>query len=186
MTALFVVSASLCLIQGGWIYAKATLAQMLLDLAWDQSLETGISQKPWPWADTHPVAKLKVPSQRQELVVLEGDSGESMAFGPARVSPPSDRVTRTTVIGGHRDTHLAFLQHSKAGDELLLEHADGNQSSFRIKEFLVIDSDIESLLIDWEQESLVLITCYPFETLEAGGPMRYVALAVPAVDQDPV
>ena len=186
LTGIFVFSATLCLMQGGWIYTKAMLVQILLDLTWAQSLESGQSLKPWPWADTHPIARLTIPSQQQDLVVLDGYSGEAMAFGPARISPPAGSTANATVIGGHRDTHLAFLQHSKVGEELLVEFVDGNQSSFLIEEFMIINSEKESLLIDWQQQALVLITCYPFETLDASGPLRYVALALPSRNQDPI
>ncbi|MEQ8800451.1 MAG: hypothetical protein RLP45_00275, partial [Haliea sp.] len=45
----------------GWIHVKAMLAQHLLARAWLESAATGVAQKPWPWADTWPVAVLRVP-----------------------------------------------------------------------------------------------------------------------------
>jgi sortase A len=45
--------------EGLWIYAKAKLAQMLLELSW-RSEQSGRRMRPWPWADTHPVAKLRI------------------------------------------------------------------------------------------------------------------------------
>jgi sortase A len=41
----------------------------------------------------------------------------------------------------------------------------------------VIDSEKSSLLINEEEPNLVLITCYPFNALQAGGRLRYVITA---------
>ena len=59
--ALGLVGAVLAL-QGAWIPAKARIAQVLLELAWQQSLISGGEKtvKPWSWADTWPVARLEV------------------------------------------------------------------------------------------------------------------------------
>ena len=46
---------------GAWIYVKAQLAQVLLQRAWAGTLAGQRDVKPWPWADTWPVARLVVP-----------------------------------------------------------------------------------------------------------------------------
>ena len=47
------VGLALC-VQGLWIPAKAALAQVLLERAFERSVATGRPVKPWPWADTWP------------------------------------------------------------------------------------------------------------------------------------
>ena len=42
--------------EGSWIVAKARLAQYLLQRAWIRALSGEANPKPWPWADTWPVA----------------------------------------------------------------------------------------------------------------------------------
>ena len=67
----------------GLIKAKAGLAPLMLAKAWEQSLASqGRPVKPWPWADTWPVAKLQVPSMGISQFVLAGDTGNALAFGP--------------------------------------------------------------------------------------------------------
>ena len=41
---------------GLWLPAKAELAQHLLSRAWAEAHDEGGAVKPWPWADTWPVA----------------------------------------------------------------------------------------------------------------------------------
>jgi sortase A len=47
---------------GAWIYMKAQLAQVLLQRAWAGTLAGQRHVKPWPWADTWPIARLVVSS----------------------------------------------------------------------------------------------------------------------------
>ena len=47
---------------GLWIQAKAELAQVLLERAWEKTLAGEARARPWPWADTWPVARLRIPS----------------------------------------------------------------------------------------------------------------------------
>src|SRR5215217_9242655 len=62
--------------QGLWIQAKAVLAQILLERAFAQTLATGQAVKPWPWADTWPVARLEAPRLGKSAIVLHGSSGQ--------------------------------------------------------------------------------------------------------------
>ena len=65
------------------IEMKATLAPVLIEKSWSQTLRTGeLAVKPWPWADTWPVGRLQVSALNVDLLVLEGDSGSALAFGP--------------------------------------------------------------------------------------------------------
>jgi hypothetical protein len=93
----------------GVIKAKAWLAPVLIERAWEESLAKSGPVPPWPWADTWPVARLQVPAAGVNLLVLAGDSGNALAFGPghARASAQPGQ-SGTVVIGGHRDTHFAL------------------------------------------------------------------------------
>jgi len=43
------------------MHAKAELAGILVRRAWNQSVQSGRPRAPWPWADTHPVARIRIP-----------------------------------------------------------------------------------------------------------------------------
>jgi len=72
---------------GAWIHAKAQLAQYLLQRAWTRTLEGERDARPWPWADTWPVARLRVPAHGVDLIVLDGVSGRTLAFAPGHGGP---------------------------------------------------------------------------------------------------
>src|SRR5215831_17387222 len=103
--------------RGAWIQAKAVLAQVLIARAWSRTLAGETQVRPWPWADTWPVAHLSVPRLGIDRYVLEGADGSAMAFGPGHAGGTARPGTAgNSVIGGHRDTHLAFLREVKPGD----------------------------------------------------------------------
>lgn len=161
-----------------WITAKAQLAQWLLQRAWGETLELqSESVKPWPWADTWPVARLWVPGQKVDLYVLAGAQGNSLAFGPGHMHGTALPGEGVSVIGGHRDTHFGFLQQVAAGEEILLQTSAGNLVRYRVQSAEVVDSRHQPLLINPHGRGLVLVTCYPFDALSPRGPLRYVIWA---------
>jgi len=165
----------------GLIKAKAWLAPVLIERAWDESLlNSGEPVKPWPWADTWPVARLRVPAEDVDLPVLAGDSGNALAFAPGHTLT-SARLGSAglAVIGGHRDTHFAFLRHLRPGVHLQLQLPDGSWRDYRVDNTAVADTRIQSLRRDGHREILLLVTCYPFDALLANGPLRYVVAALP-------
>jgi sortase A len=162
---------------GAYIHAKAWLAQQLIASAWTRTLEGERAAKPWPWADTWPVARLKVIDRDIDLYVLADASGRSLAFGPGYVSGSAPIGAGNTVIAGHRDTHFAFLRDLQPGDDLEIQTPDGREWRFQVEETHVIDSRTERLRFDDGAATITLLTCYPFDALVPGGPLRYAAVA---------
>ncbi|MCC7327078.1 MAG: class GN sortase [Burkholderiales bacterium] len=163
---------------GLYIHAKAQLAQLLLLAAWDRARSSGAVIRPWPWADTHPVARLTAPAHGVDVLVLAGASGRTLAFGPGHLdgsAQPGD--PGNAVITAHRDTHFRFLKDTAKGDELQVERADGSLRQFRIRESFVADYRELRLPRDTAVPTLTLVTCYPFDALGPGGSLRYVVVA---------
>ncbi len=71
--------------QGAYIHAKAVVAQVLLERAFETTIATGHETKPWSWADTWPVARIEVKRLHASTIVLAGSSGQALAFGPGHV-----------------------------------------------------------------------------------------------------
>ena len=164
--------------QGAYIPAKAWLAQELMQRAWTRAADDSDRQQPWPWADTWPVARLQAKSGAVDLIVLAGGSGRTLAFGPGHLSAsalPGD--SGNSVIAGHRDTHFSFLRDIEIGESLVIERISGRRHLYRVVGIDVVDSRRGSLLLDTDVPHLSLVTCYPFDEAEAGGPLRYVITA---------
>ena len=164
--------------QGAYIHAKAVLAQILLEAAWVDTLNGHKEVKPWPWADTWPVGRLTVPRLGISRIVLAGASGASLAFGPglfSGMSFPGD--SDNTVIAGHRDTHFRFLADLKPGDVITLQLQDALVHDYHITVVRVVHETDSRYLADTEDTSLTLVTCYPFDAIVPGGPLRYLVIA---------
>ena len=175
-TGLWHVSAS------GYMLSKSWLSQILIKLAWQQTLLDKQQHKPWSWADTFPVASLQVPRLAVSSYVLEGSSGRNLAFSATHLSQSGmPGQQKTTVISGHNDSHFGYLQQLLIGDEILLTTVENNIkkiSSYRVSSTQIVDSKKHQLKI-FNRDELLLTTCYPFDSLTAGGHLRYVIHAIP-------
>lgn len=171
------VAGSFLLSDGCWIRVKAVLAQVLLQHAWEETLQTGRVTKAWPWADTWPVARLRMDRLEIDLIVLEGESGEVLAFGPGHL-PASEISGRTgnCILSGHRDTSFSFLQNLTEKDVLSLQIVDGTIHKYQVSEMFTRKAE-RLYLQEVDRAVLTLITCYPFDALNPGTKLRYVVFA---------
>src|SRR5690606_2466574 len=112
----------------------------LLQRAWSETLAGGTRIRPWPWADTWPVARLTAPEHGIDLIVLAGATGRTMAFGPghlagsAAIGDPG-----VAVLAAHRDTHFRFLERLAVGDRFTLQTPDGRRHVYRVQATEIAD-----------------------------------------------
>lgn len=158
---------------GAMIPAKAAVAQILLERAFDRSVVTHRPVKPWPWADMAPVARISVPRLGIDRIVLDTGSGQAMAFGPTLL-PGGAGIGRpgTMVIAAHRDTHFRFLRDLRKGDIIAVVGLDGVGRRYRVTGAEIVRWD-RFALPDPLENALDLVTCYPFDAVRHG-PLRYV------------
>lgn len=184
-----------------WIFGKAQVAQKLIANAWQTTLHAQKTHhaeqpsslqdqvKPWSWADIWPVARLQwLPEQpttsviktgeiKEDLYILSGAHGGALAFGPGHLHGTATPGTGLSVIAGHRDTHFDFLEDVNKNDLLRIQTVQGQWQSYRIQNTEVRHIEQDPLFIDENQDGLLLITCYPFNSLSAGGPYRFIVWA---------
>jgi sortase (surface protein transpeptidase) len=134
----------------GVIAGKAWLAPILIEAAWERRGGADTTQerwdtlsKPWPWADTYPVAKLTILRRAQtgveliaERYILKGADMAALAFGPVRLEGQSEGIG-ADIIFGHRDTHFAVLENIQRGDYLRLETRLGQQIIYQVRDMWV-------------------------------------------------
>jgi sortase A len=154
------------------------VAQALVRHAWRETLAGDGDTRPWPWADTRPVARLLVPGRDVDTFVLAGASGRTLAFGPGHLEgTPRPGEPGNAVVSGHRDTHFSFLRHLARGDEIVVEGPDGRRRRYAVAATRVVDRRDVWVVADAGDTRLTLVTCYPFDAIRPGGPLRYVVIA---------
>ena len=159
---------------GAYIHAKAWLAQVLLERAFDRSVATGQPVKPWSWADTWPVARIEVKRIGASAVVLEGTSGQALAFGPGHLHQTVDAGEQGVAIyAAHRDTHFRFLRDVAIGDVIDVTRSDGKRFRYRADSSAIVRFDASGIDPATQDFQLVLATCWPFDAV-ASGPERYL------------
>jgi sortase A len=174
----FVVIGLASLGYGMYIPVKAQLSQVLLRRAWDSALRGFADAKPWPWADTTAIARMRIDRTGSDFIVLEGANGRALAFAPAhleRSAMPGERGN--CVISAHRDTHFAALKNVRSGDVIHVQNRDGVWTPYRISETRVVDQNDVFVAARTEDAALTLITCWPFDAVVPGGRERYVIRA---------
>ncbi len=162
---------------GLWIPVKAQVAQVLLKRAWHETAVSGKGVKPWPWADTFPVARLEQKRLGVDMIVLYGTNGETLAFGPG-LDPAGGAVGAAghAVLFGHRDTSFSFLQNLKAGDVITIKSPAATRK-YRVVSLTVRKAD--EIYFNMESEGLSLVTCYPFAGSLPHTDRRFVVTALP-------
>ncbi len=97
-------------------------------------------------------------AQRDSVSVAPGDTGNSD-------------------IDGHRDTHFSLLRNLKVGDRLQVETLARGHVRFHVTNVSIVDSRRARVSLDADSPRLTLVTCYPFDAVVPGGPLRWVVTA---------
>ncbi len=166
-----------------YMRSKAELAGILIRHAWQMSIETGVPQRPWPWADTQPVARLKIEKLGYDEIVLEGATPRTLAFGPAHLlSGAGLGEPGNVIIAGHRTSWFKPLEKIAPGDMISIEWLGSKNHlesrNYSVEFVRVVQPKDVSLLLPSYEDRLTMITCYPFG-VSPSSPERFVVRAVP-------
>lgn len=166
---------------GAYMQAKAWLAQVLIEQAWQQALKSPSAKvKPWFYADSYVTAQLNWPKHNKMLTVLAGANGRNLAFAPSQFLPAGELGGKAygnkkgALIAGHNDTHFAFLQNAKVGETFTLQLQSAEVQTYKVTGIEIIHQSQHEFL---QTPGLYLLTCYPFDSLAAGTDLRLLVSA---------
>jgi len=185
LSALILIAGTCLTGRAIYLHAKADLAGLLIRRAWKQSARSGEPHAPWPWADTHPVARLRIPRLNYDEIVLDAATPRTLAFGPARLlSGAALGEPGNLELAGHRDSWFEPLQGVTLGDTIELEWYDTRRSGLRTRTYIVDDIRVVapedvSQLAPTSDDALTLVTCYHFGR-SPRSPQRFMVRALPA------
>lgn len=130
------------------------------------------------------IAALSIPRVQLSAMVLHGSDAQTLQRGPGhleRSALPGD--TGNIVIAGHRDSFFRPLRHIRMADDIFLETRDGHYH-YRVTSVRVVGPRELSVIAPTSEETLTLITCYPFWVL-GHAPDRFVVRAVRVDERRP-
>jgi sortase A len=164
VTALILIAGAGLTSRAMYLHAKAELAGVLIRRAWEQTAHSGESRTPWPWADTHPVARLRIPRLGYDEIVLDAATPRTLAFG-------------------HRTSWFQPLESIAAGDKIQIEWFNARRSAlyertYAVNFIQIVEPQDVTLLEPTSEDALTLITCYPFGR-SPHSPQRYLVRASP-------
>lgn len=120
---------------------------------------------------------LSAPSIGLEAAVFDGATDRNLNLGIARVEGTAKVGERGNLgIAGHRDGYFRALRNIAKGDELQLETVDGDWT-YRVVDIFVVDPDDVYVLEAGTEQTITLITCYPFYFV-GNAPRRFIVRAV--------
>lgn len=181
--SLLILGNLLCL-HASWLPVKAWLSEQLISYSWHQTINLKEKIKPWPWADTYPIAELSFLRLNKNIVVLDGGDPTTLAFSAGAIAPFNQAIsTQPFVVAGHRDSHFSFLKEVLMNDIISLADKYGQSQLYQVEAIDIIDAATGKLPVLADDSPLVLITCYPFNDLgsdvSSTGNERYVITAKP-------
>jgi sortase A len=176
-TVLIITGSLLCL-HASWLPIKGWLSQQLISYSWHQTISSKQKIKPWPWADTYPIAELSFQRLNKQVVVLNGGDPTTLAFSAGAIAPFNQALsTQPFVVAGHRDSHFSFLDEVFMNDIISLADKHGQSQLYQVEAIDIVDASSGELPILADNSQLVLITCYPFSNVSNNSNERYVITA---------
>jgi sortase A len=191
LSALVLIAGTCLTGRATYLHAKADLAGVLIRRAWQQSARSGEPHAPWPWADTHPIARLRIPRLNYDEIVLDAATPRTLAFGAALL-PSGAALGKpgNLVLAGHRTSWFQPLENISQGDTIQIAWFDARRRGLYERGYavdfiqIVAPQNVE-LLAPTSEDVLTLVTCYPFGR-SPHSPLRYMVRASPLGPSHPV
>jgi sortase A len=123
------------------------------------------------------IGEIRIERLGIDAVVTEGDSDAVLDLGPGHLpDTPWMGERGNIVIAGHRDTTFRPLKDVRAGDIITLA-AGSRTTRYRVSTTQIVKPTDVSVLKPGKDNSLTLITCYPFYFI-GHAPKRFIVRAV--------
>lgn len=119
---------------------------------------------------------LEIPALALKVPVYAGNDDVVLDRGAGIISGMAYPHEQGNIgISGHRDGYFRVLKNIAVGDDLLLQTLAGNKH-FVVDSLQVVDKDDTALLQDTDEQTVTLVTCYPFYFV-GNAPRRFVVTA---------
>jgi len=122
------------------------------------------------------LGRIEIPRLGVKIAILEGTSARTLRLGVGHIKGtalPGEQGN--SGIAGHRDTFFRSLKGIRTKDEIRIQSAAGN-ARYQVDWVRVVAPDDTGVLGSADENSITLITCYPFDLIGAA-PERFAVHA---------
>tara|TARA_B100001250_G_scaffold412215_1_gene442837 strand:+ start:1535 stop:2095 length:561 start_codon:yes stop_codon:yes gene_type:complete len=168
------VTAIFILLKPVFFYVKGFIIQNKLEYEWTQT----IKNKKININDNliYPIGRININEVDLSSIITGGDLKKSLEVSIGHIPYTSKPGELGNVcLAGHRDTFFKKLEHVEIDDIIEIEHLKGT-NEYKVQDIKIIQPDETNYLYESNEETLTLITCYPFEYL-GNAPLRYIVIA---------
>ena len=129
-----------------------------------------------PAGEGAPLGRIEISRVGLTAMVQEGVAEETLrhAVGHIPTTPLPDQ-RGNVALAGHRDTFFRGLRHVRQNDEIMLTTLSGAYR-YRVQSTQVVAPEATEVLNAAAEDTLTLVTCYPFNFVGAA-PQRFIVRA---------
>ena len=122
------------------------------------------------------IGMLEIPRLKMTTAVMSGDDDKTLKVSAGHLpDTPRPWERGNSAIAAHRDSHFRPLKNIRVGDEIRVRTTRGDLE-YRVRDIKIVTPDDLSVLKPTKEDSLTLITCYPFNYI-GSAPKRYIVRA---------
>jgi sortase A len=122
------------------------------------------------------IGRMEIPRLALSVIVMEGTSSRTLRRAAGHVAGTALPGQRGNVgISGHRDTFFRPLRNIERDDVITITTAMG-EYRYRVISTVIVGPDDVSVLDASDNETLTLVTCYPFYFV-GPAPKRFIVRA---------
>jgi len=179
ISALFLVAGVLLLGYAAYGYAAESVWQQYHGWLFEKTLALRAPSAPIVGSVEHGplTGKLEIPRLDIDAMVTEGDDNHSLALAVGHI-PFTGLPGQSGNIGlaAHRDRLFRNLRDIRTNDRITLRTLSGDYLYSVVWSKIVQPSDVSVLKASPNEETLTLVTCYPFYFV-GDAPLRFIVRA---------
>jgi len=128
------------------------------------------------WTDGASIGRLEIPRLGLSTMIVEGDSRRDLKRAAGHIPGTSfPGQPGNSGVAAHRDTYFRPLRFIRTNDEIIVEMVEGS-FRYRVTSTEIVEPQQNRVLYPTSDETLTLVTCYPFHFV-GPAPRRFVVQA---------
>ena len=105
---------------------------------------------------------LNIPRLDREIPIIEGTDSDSLDKGVGHLSNSyMPREDNMIFLAGHRNTVFTNFNKIQKGDSFYFKNSKGNYK-YTVKNIKIVPRDDKTIIKKYDEEVLIVCTCYPF------------------------